>query len=203
LDFGLRQLAPDVAGSGGCSQSKIQNPKSKITMIVAMSRNRVIGRRGELPWHLPADLARFKRRTMGLPVIMGRKTWAAIPERFRPLPGRTNIIITREPGYAAEGAIVTHSLDEALAAARTAAPVATEVFIAGGAEVYRRALPVADRIDVTLVEATIADGDAFFPEFESDSSWRMVCEERHAADTKHASGYVFRQYERDRTSDVR
>lgn len=173
-----------------------------VTLIVAMSRNRVIGRKGALPWHLPADLARFKQRTMGHAVIMGRKTWAAIPEKFRPLPGRTNIVITRERSYRAEGAIVVHSLDESLDAARTAHPRDEELFVAGGAEIYRLALPVANRIDLTLVDTVIDDGDAFFPEFEGDPAWRLLREEAHAADDRHAVGFAFREYERKRASDA-
>lgn len=167
-----------------------------------MSRNRVIGRKGQLPWHLPTDLERFKARTMGHAVIMGRKTWEGIPEKFRPLPGRSNIVITRERSYRAAGATVVHALDEALNAARQAHPRDEELFIAGGAEIYRLALPVADRIDLTLVDTTIADGDAFFPEFEADSAWRLVREESHSADDRHAFGFAFREYERVRGSSA-
>ena len=165
-----------------------------------MSRNRVIGRKGALPWRLPTDLKRFKQRTMGHAVIMGRKTWDTL--KGVPLPGRTNIVITRDRSLRAPGAIVADSLDAALGAARTAHPDAGEIFIAGGAEIYRLSLPQADRVDMTLVDATIADGDAFFPEFEGDSAWRLVREEQHVADAKHEFGFAFREYVRDRESDA-
>ena len=169
-----------------------------ITLIVAMSRNGVIGRAGALPWRLPADLKRFKARTIGNAVIMGRKTWDTL--KGVPLSGRTNIVITRDRSLDAPGAIVTDSLGAALQAARAAHPDASEIFIAGGAEIYRLALPEADRIDMTLVDTTIADGDAFFPDFErrGDSAWRLVREEPHAADAKHDFAFEFREYVRDR-----
>lgn len=160
-----------------------------------MSRNRVIGRGGRLPWHLPADLQRFKRRTMGSAVIMGRKTWATMN---KPLPGRTNVVITRDASFQAQGATVVCSLNDALAAARAAHPNAAEIFVVGGAEIYRLALAQADRIDLTLIEAVITDGDAFFPEFESDSTWRLVSSEQHAADDRHEFAYAFLSYERQR-----
>jgi len=172
------------------------NRQSSITLIVAMSLNRVIGRRGELPWRLPTDLKRFKQRTMGHAVVIGRKTWDTL--KGVPLPGRTNIVITRDRLLRAPGAIVTDSLDAALGAARTTHPDAGEIFIAGGAEIYRLSLPRADRIDTTLVDATIADGDAFFPEFEGDAAWRLVREERHPADAKHQFAFAFRDYVRER-----
>lgn len=165
-----------------------------ITLIVAMSRNRVIGRDGALPWRLPADLKRFKQRTMGHAVIMGRKTWDTL--KGVPLPGRTNVVISRDHSLRAAGAIVTDSLDAALHAARIAHPDASEIFIAGGAEIYRLALDRADRIDMTLVDATIADGDAFFPEFDHSGRWRLEREEKHAADAKHAFTFAFREYVR-------
>ncbi len=161
-----------------------------------MSRNRVIGRTGALPWRMPADLKRFKQRTMGHAVIMGRKTWEAL--NGRALPGRTNIVITRDPAFAAEGAVVAHSLDEALRAARAAHPDQNEVFFTGGEEIFRLAVPLADVIDLTVIDTNIADGDAFFPEFEEDSSWRLVSDEPHAADDKNAHAYAFRRYERVR-----
>lgn len=176
------------------SQSKIQNPKSTITLIAAMSGNRVIGRGGELPWRMPADLRRFKQRTLGHAVIMGRKTWAALGGK--PLPGRTNIVITRDRSFAAAGAVAAHTLDDALRLAHASQPEQSEVFITGGEEIFRLALPLADVIDLTVIDADIPDGDAFFPEFEHDSSWRLAREEPHAADATHAHAYSFLRYER-------
>jgi dihydrofolate reductase len=198
LDFGLRHLDSSGSAKVADSQSKIQNPKSKITitLIAAMSRNRVIGRKGALPWRMPADLKRFKQRTIGHAVIMGRKTWAAL--QGRPLPGRSNIVITRDREFQASGATVVHSLDQALQGARQAHPDESEVFITGGEEIFRLALPIADVIDLTVVDTTIEDGDAFFPEFERDAAWRLVSDERHFADDKHAHAFSFRRYERSR-----
>jgi dihydrofolate reductase len=182
-------------------ESSIVNRQSSITLIVAMSRNRVIGRAGALPWRLPADLKRFKQRTMGHAVIMGRKTWDTL--KGVPLPGRTNIVITRDRSLHAPGAVVTDSLDAALGAARAAHPDAGEIFIAGGAEIYRLALPKADCIDMTLVDVTISDGDAFFPEFEGEAAWQLAREERHAADARHEFAFAFREYVRERQPDAR
>ena len=131
-----------------------------ITIIAAMAENRVIGKEGGMPWHLPDDLARFKAITMGHPVIMGRKTFASIG---RPLPGRLNIVLTRREGFAPEGVAVARSLDEALALAGAVG----EVFICGGGEVYREALPLADRIHLTVVHRPF-EGDTTFPELTAD-----------------------------------
>jgi dihydrofolate reductase len=170
------------------------NRQSSITLIAAMSRNRVIGRKGALPWRIPADLKRFKQRTMGHAVIMGRKTWEAL--KGRALAGRTNIVITRDRGFQAPGAMVVHSLDDALRAARQAHPDQAEVFITGGEEIFRLALPITDVIDLTVIDTNIDDGDAFFPEFERAASWRLVSDEPHPADDKHAHAYTFKRYER-------
>lgn len=131
-----------------------------VTIIAAMAVNRVIGKEGGLPWHLPDDLARFRAITLGHPVIMGRKTFESIG---RPLPGRLTIILTRRQGYAPEGVAVARSLDEALALAGSA----DEVFICGGGELYREALPLADRIHLTVVHRPF-EGDTTFPEIPAD-----------------------------------
>ncbi len=159
-----------------------------------MSRNRVIGRDGKLPWHMPADLRRFKQRTTGHAVIMGRKTWDTL--NGRPLPGRANIVVTRDAAFSAEGVIVVHSMDGAIDAARRERPDADEIFVAGGAEIYRLALPMADRIDLTVIDMDVIDGDAHFPPFEHDSRWRLQREERHPADDRQAVGLVFCEYQR-------
>jgi dihydrofolate reductase len=162
-------------------------PRSKVSLIVAMSENRVIGRAGGLPWHLPDDLKHFKRLTLERTVIMGRKTFESIG---RPLPQRRNVVITRNRGWSAEGVEVAHSLPEALA--RTA--WGDEIFVIGGEQVYRDALPLADRIYLTLVHAAV-EGDAYFPRFDQ-SQWRVTQSINHLADDRHAHAFTFLLYER-------
>jgi dihydrofolate reductase len=165
------------------------------SLLVAVSAGGVIGRQGALPWRLSADLKRFKRLTLGHPLIMGRKTLESIG---RLLPGRTTIVITRQPAWrpvwltdeAAANLRIAHSLEEAL---RLAAGD-DEVFVIGGGEIYRLALPHADRIYRTLVEADV-EGDAFFPELSPDT-WQIVWEERHAADEQNEYDYRFQILDR-------
>jgi dihydrofolate reductase len=136
----------------------------------------VIGQGGVLPWHLPEDLAHFKRTTMGAPVIMGRKTWDSLPPRFRPLPGRINIVITRQAGWHANGAQRAGSLAEAISLG-AAHPRA---WVIGGAQIYAQALPLADCAEVTEIEADI-EGDAFAPQF--GPAWQEIARERHRSAT--------------------
>ncbi len=131
-----------------------------VSLIVAYSTNRTIGQDNARPWKLPGDLAHFKRTTMGCPVIMGRKTWESLG---RPLPGRRNIVITRQTGYQATGAETVTSLDQALERTRDSA----EVFVIGGAQIYAQSLSVASRVVATEVHAHV-QGDAFFPELDSN-----------------------------------
>ena len=163
--------------------------KPILSLIAAMTPNRVIGRNNELPWHLPEDLRFFKRITMGKPLLMGRKTHESIG---RPLPGRTNIVITRGQDYRAEGCIVAHSLEQALVAAGNV----EEAMVIGGAALYELALPQADRIYLTRVRAEL-EGDAWFPPLDL-SQWGEVWREDHPADAKHAYSYRFSQWERIR-----
>jgi len=157
-----------------------------VSLVAALARNRVIGAGNRMPWHLPEDLRRFKRLTMGAPVIMGRKTHESILEQTgSPLPGRRNIVVTRQPGARWDGCEVAGSLDAALAAAH-AAP---EVFVIGGAELYRLALPRADRLYLTLLDAEYP-GDTLFPEFDA-ADWRETAREPGA-------GFAFVTYERAR-----
>ncbi len=158
-----------------------------LTIIAAMSENRVIGRDGRLPWHLPADLRRFRLRTTGHRVIMGRRTFDSIG---RSLSGRELIVVSRSRPSSADGAAVVRSLDEAIAASAGD----DEVFVAGGAEVYALALPLADRLDLTIVHAEL-EGDTFFPDF-APGAWTLTAEERHEADDDHAYAFSFRRYER-------
>ena len=139
----------------------------KIGLIWAQARGRVIGKGGVMPWHLPEDLAHFKRVTLNHPVIMGRKTWDSIPPRFRPLPGRTNIVVTRQPDWNENGAQRTSSLREALQLCENSA----QVWIIGGAQIYAQALPLADELVVTEIDADF-DGDAHAPALSAE--WREV-----------------------------
>lgn len=158
-----------------------------ISIIVAMATNRVIGHENRLPWHLPADLQHFKQITMGKPILMGRKTWESIG---RPLPGRTNIVITRDESYSADGCVVVHSLDAALEAARDS----DEIMVIGGAEFYRQVLPRASTLYLTLVEGEF-EGDAFFPEIDGNE-WREVEHSHHGPDEKNPHAYSFIRLER-------
>ncbi|GAB1392470.1 dihydrofolate reductase [Rhodocyclaceae bacterium] len=159
-----------------------------ITLIAAVARNGVIGKDNSLPWHLPEDLKHFKQLTTGHTVIMGRKTWESLPERFRPLPGRLNIVVTRNPAYRAEGATVVDSLEEAqkVGAGRTA------LFVIGGAELYAHALPRAQRLVLTEIDADI-EGDAHFPAFDR-GAWREVG--REAGTSADGLRYAFVTYAR-------
>ncbi len=157
-----------------------------LTLIAAMAENRVIGRDNAMPWHLPADLAHFKRLTLGKSIIMGRRTWESLPGL---LPHRSHIVITRDREYRAQGAMLAHSLAEALQIAG-----GDEAFIIGGAQLYAQALPLADRLLLTLVHAEIT-GDTRFPEF-GGSEWRQVGCERHAADRRHPYDYSFCEWQR-------
>jgi dihydrofolate reductase len=155
---------------------------TRISIIVATDERGAIGRDGQLPWRLPDDLRRFKALTLGKPVIMGRRTWDSIG---RPLPGRHNIVISRQASLPAPGATVVGSWDEALAATN----VVDEVCVIGGAEIYRLALPVAHVIHLTEVHATVA-ADTFFPAIDP-ALWEEVGRLDHAADDRHAFAYSF------------
>lgn len=153
-----------------------------ISLIAAIGKNREIGLQGELLWRMSDDLKRFKELTSGHPVIMGRKTWESLPERFRPLPERTNIVVTRQLGYKAEWAIVVDGLSDAFLAA-TEAPGSGEVFIIGGGELYTAALPYATHLYLTLVDET-ADADTYFPEYEQD--FKIIHEEVALGEPPHS-----------------
>ena len=152
-----------------------------IVLVVARADNRVIGKDGAMPWHLSEDLKRFKRITVGKPVIMGRKTFESIG---KPLPGRHNIVLTRQPGWRAEGVPVVPNLAEAIAAAgldpRTRADA---IMVVGGAEIYAQALPFATRIELTEIHAA-PDGDTYFPQLDP-ARWRETFREAHPAGETH------------------
>lgn len=147
---------------------------SRINLIYARAANGVIGKDNAMPWHLPEDLAHFKRLTQGWPVIMGRKTWDSLPARFRPLPGRTNVVITRQPGWNGAGAQPASSLEDALALCAQS----EEVWIIGGAQIYAQAEPLAERIEVTEI-AQDFDGDAFAPPLREE--WQETAREAHVS----------------------
>jgi dihydrofolate reductase len=149
-------------------------------LIYARAANGVIGKDNALPWHLPEDMAHFKRTTLGCPVIMGRKTWDSLPPKFRPLPGRLNIVITRDPAFVAGGATLAHSLE----AARGLCPAGSTAWVIGGAQIYAQALPLATEVVVTEI-AQDFEGDAYAPEL--DSGWTEIA--RHALVS--ASGLPF------------
>ncbi len=164
-----------------------QAPHPKIGLIYARARNGVIGKDGVMPWHLPEDLAHFKRATLNHPVIMGRKTWDSLPPRFRPLPGRTNIVITRQADWLADGASRAASLQEALQQCASAG----QVWIIGGAQIYAQALPLAHEVMVTEIDADF-EGDAHAPTL--DASWQAVArDELTAANGLHLSFVTYRK----------
>ncbi len=132
----------------------------RLHLIFARASNGVIGNKNALPWHLPEDMAHFKRTTMGCPVLMGRKTWDSLPERFRPLPGRLNVVLTRQRDWRAEGALCAHSLEEACGLC----PDHSDAWVIGGAELYAQALPLASSALITEIDAAF-EGDAFAPQF--------------------------------------
>lgn len=144
--------------------------KQNVSMIVAAAEDMSIGRAGDLIWHISADLKRFKALTMGHAIIMGRKTWDSLPKGA--LPGRRNVVVTRDKDFKAEGADVYHSIEDAVGSCAED----TEAFIIGGAQIYRQAFSLASRLYLTKVFASYADADAFFPEISSES-WEVVKEE--------------------------
>ena len=159
----------------------------KVSLIVAMAKNRVIGAGNRIPWHLPNELRLFKSLTMGHHIVMGRKTYESIN---RLLPGRTTVIVTRQRDYAVPGAIVVHSVKEALDTCQGD----EECFVIGGADLFRETLPLADRIHLTVVDAE-PEGDTFMPDFDV-SAWQEISSQRFPADDKHAYSYRYSVYDR-------
>ena len=159
----------------------------RLNLIYARAANGVIGKDNALPWHLPEDMAHFKRTTMGCPVVMGRKTWDSLPPKFRPLPGRINIVLTRHADWHADGALRAASLEEALGLC----PADAKVWVTGGAEVYALALPHASSAVVTEIEAEF-EGDAYAPPL--GAAWTEVARERHRSADGLAFSFV--RYER-------
>ena len=155
----------------------------EIVIIAAVAKNRVIGKDNRLLWNIPEDMAHFKALTAGHTVVMGRKTWESLPPRFRPLPGRRNIVVSRQADYTVPGAEVADSLENALKMASTAA----SVFVIGGEQIYTQAMAVADRLEITEVDLE-PEGDAWFPEI-SPADWTVTA-------TTEGSGFRFLSYRR-------
>jgi dihydrofolate reductase len=160
-----------------------------ISLIVAAANNNGIGKEGVMPWHLPNDMKHFKNTTWGMPVVMGRKTFESLG---KPLAGRKNIVITRQSGWKAEGAVAVKSIEDALFLAREAD--ANEVMVIGGGEIYKSLFGKAGRLYMTRVDAE-PDADTFFPEINS-KEWRLVSEKKHEADEKNKFSHTFQVWER-------
>ncbi|GAB3547525.1 dihydrofolate reductase [Spirosoma fluminis] len=161
----------------------------KISLISAVAQNGIIGRNNDLPWHLPDDFAFFKRKTSHHPIIMGRKSLEALG---KPLKNRTNIVITRNKSFTAEGIVVVHTLEDALAQAK--AVNEEEIFVIGGSEIYAMALPVATTLYLTEIHKAY-EGDASFPSFDR-ADWQEVIRQPHPADDRHEAAFDFVEYER-------
>lgn len=161
-----------------------------ISAIVAVSKDGVIGRDNQIPWYLPEDLKYFKKVTLGHPVIMGRKSFVSIG---RPLPKRTNIIVTRDPFYIVSGCIVVNTLEEALEWAHKEGE--DEIFIIGGGEIFEQSISYWDKLYLTEVDLYVPDGDVFFPEINPEE-WALLSEEHHDADEKNEYAYTFKIFER-------
>lgn len=160
-----------------------------ISMVAAAGENNTLGRDGKLLWSLPHDMRRFKKLTMGHPVIMGRKTFETLPE---PLPGRTNIIITRRKDYQAENCKVVHSMEEALKVAKSL-PNVKEICILGGGEIYKLGLSFANKIELTRIHDNFENGDAFFPNIDCNQ-WELLSEIYHSSDLKHKQAFTYQTF---------
>ena len=162
----------------------------KVSIVAAIARNGVIGRDNAIPWRIPADVERFKALTTGHAVVMGRRTWDSLPTRFRPLPGRRNVVVTRDPGWSEAGAERAGSLEEALGLLEDA----EHVFVIGGAEIYAAALPIADELRLTEIDAEV-EGDTFFPSFDRSEYAEAAREPHVSAD---GTPFAFVSYARRR-----
>jgi dihydrofolate reductase len=164
----------------------------KISLIAALSRNRVIGKNNDLPWRLPDDMKYFMQTTKGHHVIMGRKNYESIPARFRPLPERENLVLTTQKSYQAPGCKLIHSLEEGIAISRQENE--SELFIIGGSEIYKLALPFATELYLTEIQAEV-EGDAFFSMIDY-TKWREISRVHHSADDRHKFAFDFVVYEK-------
>jgi dihydrofolate reductase len=164
-----------------------------VSLIAALSKNRVIGKNNDLPWRLPDDMKFFMETTKGHCVIMGRKNYESIPLKFRPLPERTNIVVTRQKDFIAEGCQVVHSLEEALASINEKSE--EEIFVIGGAEIYKLALPYAHKLYLTEIDSEI-EGDTYFPLF-GKNVFQEQSRKHHAIDAKHPFAFDFVLYSKE------
>ena len=164
-----------------------------VSLIVAVSENKVIGKDNDLVWHLPTDMKFFKETTKGHFVIMGRRNYESIPHKYRPLPNRTNVIVTRQDDYKAEGCLVVNSVEEAIELAQKAGDI--EPFIIGGGQIYKYAIDnnLVDRVYLTKVHTEI-DGDTYFDDL--DDSWKLIHTDLHSSDEKHPFAFTFQTFER-------
>ena len=164
----------------------------RIALIAAMSRNRVIGINNDLPWHLPDDMKYFMETTKGRTVIMGRKNYESIPDKYRPLPDRTNVMVTRQKEYTAPGCVILPSIEEAIQFARESGEEL--LFIIGGGQIYEQGLDWADEIYLTEIDAMIDDGEVFFPKFGNE--WQEVSREHHPVDNRHIYSFDYVIYKK-------
>lgn len=164
-----------------------------ITIVVAMGRNNAIGKDNKMLWHLPEDLKHFKNLTLGHPIIMGRKTYESIG---RPLPGRTNIVVSRKENWFEEGILIVPSLKEAI---KHSKKISDQTYIIGGGNIYEQTIDLVDRLEVTVVDATI-DADAFFPKINT-KVWKEVKKDCHQKDEKHLYDYCFITYDKIETAE--
>jgi len=163
-----------------------------ISLIAALTKNNVIGKNKDLPWHLPDDMKHFMQTTQAHHVIMGRKNYESIPDKFRPLPNRTNIVVTRQKDFSAPGCHIVNSIEEGIAMARAARE--KELFIIGGSEIYSQSIPYADQLYLTEID-TILEGDTYFPSFNRDE-WQELSRTHHEADARHLYAFDFVIYKK-------
>lgn len=163
-----------------------------VSAIAALSRNKVIGKNNDLPWRLPDDMKFFMNKTKGHHVVMGRKNYDSLHEKYKPLPQRTNVVITRQKDFVAPGCIVLHAVEPALEIAKDNSE--TECFIIGGAEIYRLAMPYTTRMYLTEIDAVI-DGDTYFPDIDQDE-WVEISRDHHPADDRHRFAFDIVVYDR-------
>lgn len=164
----------------------------RVSQIAALAQNRVIGKNNDLPWSLPDDMKFFMLTTKGHHCIMGRKNYQSIPDKFRPLPNRTNIVVTRQKNFKAPGCIVVNSIEKGLEIGRNNHE--TETFIIGGAEIYKSSLDLTDRLYLTEIQAVI-EGDTYFPELPPEH-WKEISRQHHPKDERHAYAFDFVVYDR-------
>jgi len=163
-----------------------------ISLIAALTENQVIGKNNDLPWHLPDDMKYFMQTTKQHHVIMGRKNYDSIPEKFRPLPNRTNIVVTRQDNFNAPNCSVVNSIEKAVSLAKENNE--RELFVIGGAEIYKLAMPLADKLYLTEIRTEL-EGDTYFPIFDTDQ-WKEVSRVHHIADERHAYAFDFVVYDK-------